>query len=358
MKRLFLFLLAVLVASAQFTAAQTRPVSIAEAPGSGAWANYDFVPGHRVLAYHDFDRTYIGNFPDRITYLAGNMEVVALPDGNQVLRTQNEGRFVVPLPEALPEKFTVEFRVMATDKRSSVMMYAPSNPTMKHAKKPKDSMVALVSPAAAGLTVGKYNEGPKATQEIGGKAYIKRWAAIRIAVDGDYWKMYVDEKRVANVPQATFPRDSELGFFLSMYPYDGDDLYIDDIRIAEGGRSMLYDELQANGMVITYGILFDTGSHTLRPESTPTLMDIARLLTQHGDLSLRIEGHTDNTGDDAINQPLSQRRAEAVVAWLVDEARVDANRLEAAGYGSTRPAEANDSPEGRQANRRVELHRL
>ena len=65
----------------------------ASAPGEGVWANYDFVPGHQVIAYHDFESDQVGNFPDFIQYLSGDMEVVQLPDNNRVLRTKNEGRF-------------------------------------------------------------------------------------------------------------------------------------------------------------------------------------------------------------------------------------------------------------------------
>lgn len=326
------------------------------APGNGVWANYDFVPGHRVLAFHNFEDAHVGNFPDRVTYLKGDMEVVALPEGNQVLRTKNEGRFIVPLGEVMPDQFTTEFRVKATDKRSHVMMYAPSDKSV--GRSPGTVLAALVDPQGAGLTVGKYVDGPKATQPLAEMALVEDWLDIRIAVDGAYWKMYINEKRVANIPKVDFPREDGFAFKLAVYPYDDGDVYIDEIRIAEGGRSMLYDELTANGRAITSGILFDLNSATLRPESTPTLLDIARMLQAHEDLRLRIEGHTDNTGDDAINQPLSQQRAESVLAWLVDTQQIDKSRLEARGLGAAAPVTSNDTPEGRQENRRVELHRL
>ncbi len=326
------------------------------APAEGVWANYDFVPGHRILAFHDFESTYVGNFPDRITYLEGEVEVVELPDKNRVLCTQNTGRFVVPLGDGLPETFTVEFRVRANDARSFVMMYSPEEKGIGRA--PSKTLAALVGPQATGLTVGKYNEGPKSTRAMGQGFLVEDWVYIRIAVDGPYWKMYAGETRVANIPQVDFPRGDGLAFYLSMYPHDAKDLYIDDIRIAEGGRSILYDELSASGKVITQGILFDVNSDRLRPESTPTLMDIARMLSEHADLRIRIEGHTDNTGTDAVNQSLSEKRAAAVKAWLVQTQGIDAGRLESAGRGAQQPVAPNDTAEGRQENRRVELHRL
>jgi outer membrane protein OmpA-like peptidoglycan-associated protein len=326
------------------------------APGEGVWANYDFVPGHRIVAAHSFDETYVGHFPDRLEYLAGEMEVVELPDKNRVLRTQNEGRFVVPVDGGLPERFTVEFRVRATDGRAFAMMYAAGDKSV--ARAPAATLAALVGPQATGLTVGKYTEGPKATRKMEEGFLVDEWVDIRIAVDGAYWKMYAGETRVSNIPQAAFPRGEGLGFFLSIYPHVARDLYIDEIRIAEGGRAMLYEELMARGKVITQGILFDVNSDHLRPESTPTLVDIAEMLDRHPDLRLRIEGHTDNTGSEAINGPLSERRAEAVAGWLVQRRGIDRGRIETQGMGSRSPVADNQSPEGRQENRRVELHRL
>ncbi len=81
------------------------------------------------------------------------------------------------------------------------------------------------------------------------------------------------------------------------------------------------------------------------------------MLAEHADLKLTVEGHTDNAGDAAANQALSQARAEAVKQALVTTYGVDAVRLEGRGYGASRPAAPNATPEGRAANRRVELVR-
>lgn len=81
------------------------------------------------------------------------------------------------------------------------------------------------------------------------------------------------------------------------------------------------------------------------------------MLKAHPDLKLLIEGHTDNTGSAEINQSLSEKRAEAVKAYLVSTFGIDASRLEAKGFGASKPVASNDTPEGRQQNRRVELVR-
>ncbi|MEO1631253.1 MAG: OmpA family protein, partial [Bacteroidota bacterium] len=119
----------------------------------------------------------------------------------------------------------------------------------------------------------------------------------------------------------------------------------------------LYEQLQADGRVALGGLLFDTGSATLRPESTPTLQDLMRTLERNPDLRLRIEGHTDNTGNAQANQRLSQDRADAVRAYLTGEG-IDASRLETQGLGDANPVADNGTPEGRQTNRRVEIVKL
>ena len=109
------------------------------------------------------------------------------------------------------------------------------------------------------------------------------------------------------------------------------------------------------GHVSTQGIYFDTGSDRIRPESTPTLKEIGQMLNEHPELKLRIEGHTDNVGNAASNQTLSERRADAVRQFLVSTYGIDASRLGAKGFGATKPVASNSTQEGQQNNRRVEL---
>ncbi|WP_262386072.1 OmpA family protein [Hymenobacter sp. BT491] len=115
-------------------------------------------------------------------------------------------------------------------------------------------------------------------------------------------------------------------------------------------------ERVGEGIKITFdaGILFDVNSATLRPASMTEIEKMATTLQKYPDTNILIEGHTDNTGSDAINQPLSERRAESVAAYTRQKG-VDAARISTKGYGSTQPIADNTTAEGRQANRRVEV---
>jgi outer membrane protein OmpA-like peptidoglycan-associated protein len=106
---------------------------------------------------------------------------------------------------------------------------------------------------------------------------------------------------------------------------------------------------------VSHGILFDTDSDRLKPESAPVIQTIARGLETNPNLRLLIEGHTDSVGNAAHNKDLSKRRAEAVKAVLVSQFNVDASRLTTEGMGSSKPIDSNDTPQGRSQNRRVEF---
>ncbi|WP_223827788.1 OmpA family protein [Hymenobacter armeniacus] len=115
-------------------------------------------------------------------------------------------------------------------------------------------------------------------------------------------------------------------------------------------------ERVGEGIKITFdsGILFDTNSSYLRPASEADITKMAAVLQKYPDTNVLIEGHTDNTGTDAINQPLSERRAQAVASSTINKG-VSSSRITATGYGSTQPVADNSTAEGRQANRRVEI---
>ncbi len=100
--------------------------------------------------------------------------------------------------------------------------------------------------------------------------------------------------------------------------------------------------------------LFDTNKSDLREEALPDLNKIVVWFAVHPEASAVVEGHTDNQASAAYNQALSERRAKSVYDYLVNHG-VSADRLTWVGYGDTRPVDTNDTPDGRQHNRRVEI---
>lgn len=113
--------------------------------------------------------------------------------------------------------------------------------------------------------------------------------------------------------------------------------------------------LGETGHIALYGIYFDTDKAVLKPESRPTLEQIAKLLTSQPQLNVFIVGHADSQGAYEYNLDLSKRRAEAVAAELVKSFRIVQTRLRTAGVGLLAPVGSNTSDAGRALNRRVEL---
>jgi outer membrane protein OmpA-like peptidoglycan-associated protein len=119
--------------------------------------------------------------------------------------------------------------------------------------------------------------------------------------------------------------------------------------------SSMASSIKETGKVAVYGIYFDTGKAMLKPESEPTLLEIAKLLKTNPGLKLFVVGHTDNTGAFEANMKLSMDRAASVVNALVSKQSVNAASLKACGDGPTSPVATNDTEEGKALNRRVEL---
>jgi outer membrane protein OmpA-like peptidoglycan-associated protein len=113
--------------------------------------------------------------------------------------------------------------------------------------------------------------------------------------------------------------------------------------------------LREKGHIALYGIYFDTDKAVIKPESRPTLEEIAKLLRAQPQLNVVIVGHTDSQGTYDYNMELSRRRAEAVAAELAKSYKIAAARLRTAGVGFLAPIGSNASDDGRALNRRVEL---
>jgi outer membrane protein OmpA-like peptidoglycan-associated protein len=120
-------------------------------------------------------------------------------------------------------------------------------------------------------------------------------------------------------------------------------------------NTILQTRESARGLIVNMsGVLFETGKSDLRPLAREKLAKISGIVLAHPGLKLEVEGHTDSVGGDALNQTLSEKRAEGARDYLVSQG-VSANSIVSRGFGSTKPVASNDTAEGRQSNRRVEL---
>lgn len=323
----------------------TSAASESAKPGTGAWVNYDFVPGDKPIFVDDFSSDNVGDFPRRLAFESGNMEVAEWNGARWLRATSSGSKFAIVLPDTLPDRYTLEFDYAGGDRGSSELLQVGFSDS-SNAQKLHFTPPLTTSPSAGieGVAITNLAESDSAVRHA------------RLMVDGHYAKVYVGSQRVSNVPNAELGKSDSVSFTVELASPQKP-VFIGNIRLAAGGRD-LYDALAKDGHVATHGILFGVGSATIRPESTPTLEEIGDMLKKHPELELEIDGHTDNAGNASANQKLSEARAEAVKSYLVSTYKVNAARLSAKGFGAAKPVASNDTPEGRQQNRRVELVKM
>jgi OmpA-OmpF porin, OOP family len=193
-----------------------------------------------------------------------------------------------------------------------------------------------------GQAVGNANEIPKMVDD-----YVQNWFG-----KGRYLLARLDRPEGA-VYAALYLGEADRGNVAVIKVVETKEMETGQIEFINA--SEMDQQLTDKGSIAIYGILFDFDKDIVKPESKPTLDEIAKLLSDTPDLKLKIVGHTDNQGSAEYNLDLSNRRAANVVAALVSGYSIAADRLSSEGAGLTQPIAPNDTEEGRAMNRRVEL---
>ncbi|MFN8690188.1 MAG: OmpA family protein, partial [Cyclobacteriaceae bacterium] len=136
----------------------------------------------------------------------------------------------------------------------------------------------------------------------------------------------------------------------------GDDFFrIEEIFFMEGDREVNKVAEPIESKIAFKSLEFENGKANILPAMHADLDKLANFLIDHPDVNLRISGHTDSQGKEDVNRTLSQGRADAIKEYLVTQFAIDGNRIEAIGYGSSKPIVAEVTEEDRQLNRRVEF---
>ncbi len=350
-------------AKAAAPAAATPAGAAAAPPTAGAparvdakiWDNYDFIPGSKVIFFTDFSEDKVGNFARGLKYVSGPMDVVER-DGVKMLRSTGRSTFLIPVGKKLPERFTLEFDIIAPlgNCCGYEMLTFEGGAVLDRDEKSANpnwhSTGTLI--IGGGQTVGSSTVyHPEAMKEqLKGQV-----AHVRVLMDSAYFKMYTNERRMYNIPELPFRRDSVIRVFVNGGEEADVAVFLKSIRVAESETDVLYDALAAKGRWATQGILFATGKAEVQPESRPVLKEIASTLKEHAELKILIEGHTDNVGTPASNLALSDARAAAVKAALIADFGVEGGRITTKGLGDTKPSMPNTTAVGRAQNRRVEI---
>ncbi len=313
------------------------------------FTKFDFIPGDKTIFYDDLSGEEVGEFPSRWKLIDGVFEIAQKGDLNLIMCSDG-GSIRPKMAASLPDRYTIEWEIYSNGAEQRGHFYH------LHILDANEETISTIS-----LTDGENTKVVIFDKEVASKALPAKLGkgihTIRVMATKTTMKCYIDNERVANIPDIEYFEPVMLKLEFDPWDEKGNPMLAGKFRVAEGGKTMR-QQLDETGKIVTHGILFDSGSDVIKGESYKTLQEIGNLLTNDTALRLSIEGHTDSDGADDFNMELSRKRAESVRNYIVSEFGIAADRLESKGWGESKPVDTNDNSEGKANNRRVELIKL
>ena len=339
-------------------------------------SKYDFVPGEKVIAFEDFSKAEVGDFPTRWNTNATAEVVTVSNKEGRWLKIAKEGAFHPEFITTLPDNFTLEFDLAVNPEWKGTHMAV----NFANLNKPTDftdyyhyvswrgnhAVHLQFRPGFIG-TQAKANSkiiaGSSGNHTVNNDVDFKVWdnglnnfAHISMWRQAQRLRVYVNGEKIWDIPRAFDAASKYNAVTFGMQGSYGSDDYmlLGNIRLAVGAADTR-NKLMTEGKFVTRGILFDVNSDKIKPESSGALKDIANVLKENAGVKVKIVGHTDSDGDDKANMTLSEKRAAAVKNHLVKEYGIDEASLTTEGKGESELADKNPTPEGKANNRRVEF---
>jgi len=341
------------------------------------YSKFDFVPGDKVIAYDDFSKDAVGDFPVAWNTNSSGEVVTAAGQQGQWLMVRKQGKYIPEYIKELPDNFTFEYDVLWNEKFNyyspALLLYFLTGNNGKEVfdysfiPLEKRSGVKIgIDPDAkeSSASVESIENGDKAFKNDVTTAQCNTTDKTKLHVS--LWRqkqrlrVYFNEEKAFDLPKA-FPADKTYSTVLfeiwGNMNSESDRYIIGNIKLSVGSPDTR-NKLITEGKFVTRGILFDVNSDKIRPESYGVMKDIANVLTENSSVRVKIIGHTDSDGSDADNLTLSKKRAESVKASLGKDFGIDGSRLETDGKGESQPVDKNTTSEGKANNRRVEFIKL
>lgn len=327
------------------------------------FSKFDFIPGEKVIYFDDFSQDAIADFPASWnTNSSGEVITTNLFPGNWFKMT-GTGWFIPEGISALPENFTVQFDFVVQCPEEEINGHSFSLTIIDGNYDNPEEGGAIPGTAGFHLWFTKhsidFSNYDNGEYIIDGRKDImtdvNEMVKVSISAQKQRVRVYMNETKVFDVP-----RGLPANHIYNMFRFENNSVcspFISNFRVA-AGLPDTRNKLLTEGKLVTRGILFDTNSDKIKPESYGTLKDIASVLKENANVKVKIVGHTDSDGSDASNLDLSKRRSLSVKQSLINDFGIDASRMETDGKGESEPTDKNDSPQGKANNRRVEFIKL
>jgi OOP family OmpA-OmpF porin len=330
------------------------------------YSKFDFVPGDKLLFFDDFSNDFIGDFPSKWnTNGGGDLVTIEATSSKWLKILPGSSTYYIPDITDLPKEFTVEFDIISnglnkeTSSQAYLQIMVSDNNTFDRPNNFGMIEYSFCQFIGLGIIIENHINNKRVIRnEV--HADIRNIVLdkhhISLAVNKQRFRLWINEQKLVDVPRLLPANIGMKGIKLNLRGIDinTENIYLSNFKVAEGGVDRRR-KLMSEGKISTNGILFDSGSSNIQPQSMGIIRQIYQVLQQEASIKLKIVGHTDSDGDDGVNMQLSKKRADAVKNALVAIYSISGDRLLTEGKGESEPLKDNDTPDGKAQNRRVEF---